>query len=245
MSPKAAPPPSSPSLAGVFDRLLADIVTGKYPPGANLPPERELARLLGASRPTLREALRRLGEWNLVEPRRGSGVVVREPRDWSLDVLPAYLKLGAAAKGPRALAELIVDLLAVRRTLFIDVLRRLGPRLHRPGALAVARAAVHRAWEVRDDVAAFVRHDFEAFRAVVEAAHFLPAVWMLNSLAGVYVEIARTLSGAAVAPPDYVETYDAVFDAFEAGRTALGCAALAAYLDRHDERLLAVLGVQS
>ena len=40
--------------------------------GARLPAERELSRMLGASPPTsLREALRRLGEWNLVEPRRG------------------------------------------------------------------------------------------------------------------------------------------------------------------------------
>src|SRR5687768_14380217 len=101
----------TPSLQPVFDTLLKDIVSGAYPQGSRLPAERDLARMLGTSRPTLREALRRLGEWGLVEPRRGSGVVVRDMRDWSLDVLPAYLRLGAPSHGPRALGEMIVDLL--------------------------------------------------------------------------------------------------------------------------------------
>src|ERR1700712_4786884 len=78
----------------VFERLLRDIVRGVHPSGTRLPAERELSRQLGASRPTLREALRRLGEWNLVEPRRGSGVVVRPYRDWSIEVIGGYLRYG-------------------------------------------------------------------------------------------------------------------------------------------------------
>ncbi len=77
------------AIDAVFETLLKNIVGGAYPSGARLPAERELARQLGASRPTLREALRRLGEWNLVEPRRGSGVVVRPYRDWSIEVIAA------------------------------------------------------------------------------------------------------------------------------------------------------------
>ena len=66
----------------VFEKLLSDIISGVYAAGVRLPPERELSRQLSTSRPTLREALRRLDEWNLVEPRRGSGIVVRPYRDW-------------------------------------------------------------------------------------------------------------------------------------------------------------------
>src|SRR5215468_7523027 len=87
----------TPSLAAVFERLVGDIVSATYPPGARLPAERDLARNLGASRPTLREALRRLGEWGLIEARRGSGVVVRGLRDWSFDVLPTYIRRGDPA----------------------------------------------------------------------------------------------------------------------------------------------------
>jgi GntR family negative regulator for fad regulon and positive regulator of fabA len=40
--------------------LVTEILNGTYPPGSKLPAERELATLLGVTRPTLREALRRL-----------------------------------------------------------------------------------------------------------------------------------------------------------------------------------------
>src|SRR5512139_3301210 len=86
--------PTTTAIDAVFEKLLCDIVSGAHPPGSRLPAERELSRQVGASRPTLREALRRLGEWNLVEPRRGSGVVVRPYRDWSIEVIGAYLRYG-------------------------------------------------------------------------------------------------------------------------------------------------------
>jgi GntR family transcriptional repressor for pyruvate dehydrogenase complex len=56
---------------------------GVYPLGSTLPPERELAGLLGVSRATLREAMAALREAGLVETRRGRGggtVVTLRPR---------------------------------------------------------------------------------------------------------------------------------------------------------------------
>src|SRR5215813_13329962 len=91
----------------VFEALLKDIVSGTHPSGTRLPAERELARQLGASRPTLREALRRLGEWNLIEPRRGSGVVVRPYRDWSIEVMAAYLRYGKPQPGQPGMVQML------------------------------------------------------------------------------------------------------------------------------------------
>src|SRR5438309_10078327 len=111
--PNPDPNPTT-AIDAVFERLLADILSGVYSAGARLPAERELARQLGASRPTLREALRRLGEWNLVEPRRGSGVVVRPYRDWSLEVFAAYMRYGKPEPGQPGLVRMLLDVLAMR-----------------------------------------------------------------------------------------------------------------------------------
>src|SRR5579884_3768504 len=105
----------------VFERLLAGIVTGRYPAACRLPAERELARTLGASRPTLREATRRLAEWRLIDVRHGSGVMVRDPSEWSFDVLPAYLRFGGTALGPQGLGRILSDLLTMRRALIVDL----------------------------------------------------------------------------------------------------------------------------
>src|SRR6187549_683367 len=104
--------PTTTAIEAVSEKLLSDIVRGTYRSGARLPAEREMARLLGASRPTLREALRRLGEWNLVEPRRGSGIVVRPQREWTIEVLPAFLRYGKPPGGSSIL-RMLLDLLAV------------------------------------------------------------------------------------------------------------------------------------
>lgn len=224
----------------VFDAILADIVRGHYPPGARLPAERELARILGASRPTLREALRRLGEWNLVEPRRGSGVVVRPMNEWSIEVLPAFLRWGRPASGQPTIARMLVDLLTLRRMLFVDVVRLVAARIQ-PGGTVSARAALERAWALRDAGAAFQREDFGVIRGVVEAAGLLPALWVLNRVSSVYLEVAETLSGQFKPPADYHEAHTKFLDALDRGDADAAVAIMSDYLERHDSKLVSSL----
>jgi DNA-binding GntR family transcriptional regulator len=56
--------------------LKKDIVAGVYPVGAQLPTEDDLCKRFAVSRYTVREALRRLREDNLVSSRQGAGTVV-------------------------------------------------------------------------------------------------------------------------------------------------------------------------
>lgn len=230
------------AIEAVFDAILAEIVRGRYPTGARLPAERELSRQLGASRPTLREALRRLGEWNLVEPRRGSGVVVRPMHEWSIEVLPAYLKWGRPGPGQPTIARMLVDMLALRRALFVDVVRLVAARVQ-PGGTAAARAALDRAWALRDQGGAFQREDFQVIRGVVEAAGLLPALWVLNRVAGVYLDVADTLSNAFRPPDDYHEAHSRFLDALDRGDGDAACAIVGDYLERHDRALTAALEV--
>jgi GntR family transcriptional repressor for pyruvate dehydrogenase complex len=60
-------------------RILEVIGSERLRPGDKLPPERELAAMLGTSRPSLREALQSLRTRGSVEIRHGSGVYVADP----------------------------------------------------------------------------------------------------------------------------------------------------------------------
>jgi GntR family transcriptional regulator, hexuronate regulon transcriptional repressor len=57
--------------------LLEELASGKYPIGARLPAERELAVTYNVSRPTVREAMIALEVQGLVEVKVGSGAYVR------------------------------------------------------------------------------------------------------------------------------------------------------------------------
>ncbi len=55
----------------VVDRLLTALALGEFVPGERLPPEREMARLLGVGRNTVHEALSRLRVSGAIDVRRG------------------------------------------------------------------------------------------------------------------------------------------------------------------------------
>jgi DNA-binding FadR family transcriptional regulator len=60
----------------IADQIAALIEKGEYSAGERLPPERDLAKQLGVSRPSVREALIALEVEGYVEVRDGSGVYV-------------------------------------------------------------------------------------------------------------------------------------------------------------------------
>ena len=65
----------------IADQIRALIVGGEYTPGDRLPPERDLAKQLGVSRPSLREALIALEMETLLDVRVGSGIYVTQPNE--------------------------------------------------------------------------------------------------------------------------------------------------------------------
>jgi DNA-binding FadR family transcriptional regulator len=60
----------------IADQIRSLIRSGEFPAGSRLPPERDLAKQLGVSRPSVREALIALEVEGLVEVRIGSGIYV-------------------------------------------------------------------------------------------------------------------------------------------------------------------------
>src|SRR5499433_4108616 len=64
------------SSEGVVKHLREMIHRGELRPGDRLPPERDLAKLLGVSRPTLRAGIRSLAAVGVLESRQGAGTFV-------------------------------------------------------------------------------------------------------------------------------------------------------------------------
>lgn len=82
----------------VILQLREMIHRGELHPGDRLPPERDLARLLGVSRPTLRAGIRSLAAVGVLQSRQGAGTfVVEADESPSLDSSP--LRLMAALHG--------------------------------------------------------------------------------------------------------------------------------------------------
>jgi GntR family transcriptional regulator, transcriptional repressor for pyruvate dehydrogenase complex len=128
-------------------KQIERLILTKLNPGDKLPAERELAELLGVSRSSIRDAMRRLQMIGLVEPRQGAGNIVR---DISSEALVSPLANVIAHK-----RQLVGELLDFRRMLepplaaraaghaspaqvaqMEDILRRQGTRV-RAGELAV------------------------------------------------------------------------------------------------------------
>ena len=84
----------------VLDRIESQIVSGALHAGERLPPERELAALLGVSRPAVREALRILEAQGAVRSQVGKGpdsgtTIDRVPRDALARLLRLHVALGS------------------------------------------------------------------------------------------------------------------------------------------------------
>ena len=63
----------------IADQIRALIAGGEFTPGGRLPPERDLAKQLGVSRPSVRESLIALEIEGLLDVRVGSGIYVAQP----------------------------------------------------------------------------------------------------------------------------------------------------------------------
>jgi GntR family transcriptional repressor for pyruvate dehydrogenase complex len=155
------------------ERIRRFIISEDIAAGARLPPERELAERLGASRPTVSQALRSLSLMGLVEIRRGSGVyVVRRPEAMVTASVSLMLDLDQ-----RSLA----DLMQLR--LWLETLGAREAAARRPELTAAEAAALTGALahlrEAAGEPATWIAADTVFHAAVVRAAgnHYLGSIY--------------------------------------------------------------------
>ena len=142
-------------------RQLERMILKKLHPGDKLPSERELSETLGVSRSSIRDAIRSLELVGLVEPRQGSGTVVRE--------ISADTLMNPLASVLRHKMELVGELL--------DFRKMLEPPL-------AARAATHASEEELSEMEEILRRQESKLRsgelAVEEDSEFHYAIAMAS-----------------------------------------------------------------
>jgi GntR family transcriptional repressor for pyruvate dehydrogenase complex len=129
--------------------------------GEKLPPERELAKLLGISLPSLREALRALSILGIAEMRPGSGTYLRSSMSgWSSDPFsllfnlsrPLHIDLFEARMG---IEGIIADLAAKKRT---------------EEDLQAMEAALQKMRTHVEDKKEYIKYEIEFHQAIIRAA---------------------------------------------------------------------------
>lgn len=142
----------------IADRIVTAIALGEFVEGQRLPGERDLAEMLGASRPTIREAFQRLDSLGLIEIRRGRlGGAYVLTFDWSTirapvrrTLLPAWAELEVLFDFRTLVEGLVASTAAERRTESdIDTIRAALEDYRKAGdsreASRAADEALHRA----------------------------------------------------------------------------------------------------
>lgn len=154
----------------VPDRLSVDlerlILEGDLQPGEKLPPERDLADLLGVSRVSIREALRELENRGLIDRRPGRGTIVLSPGE------KAGLDEGALDAGAGLRSELR-DIMELRAIVEPPIAR-----------LTAARATRRDVAQLRELVEAMEREDItkERYAELDRAFHQAIAQYAHNPL---------------------------------------------------------------
>lgn len=168
--------------------LRERILSGDFPAGSLLPPERRLSESLGINRLTLRAAISVLESERLVRPRQGEGVRVLDFRETAgLDVL-CHLSGPERVDAARSFFEL-------RRAIAAEAVALAAQRA-RPEQLAELRRLAELQRRERD-LDAFVERDLEFVRALLQAADSLAMELFTNTAERVYrahPEVAKSMA---------------------------------------------------
>ena len=224
----AASRPSRGKGASIAREVASLIVSGELVPGTLLPTEHALVRRHGASRPVIREAIRRLSSAGLVETRHGVGSLVTPPRLWKVFdpiVLNAHLD-------NRDLPAIAAELLDLRRMVEVESAGIAAARIA-PQPLADLAACLDRMGACLDDAERAARADFAFHEAIIEATgnRFFAAIVRYVREALWESRLMTSRGGGLAGRTRAFEFHRRIYRAIAEGDAATARAVMAAHLD--------------
>lgn len=216
----------------VFDQVLGEVMDGGLAVGEQLPSERQLAEVLGVSRPAVREALQRMAQAQLVEVRHGGGATVRDFRKYGgLDLLP-HLLVTDAGVDP-AVARSVVE----ARTSIAPGIAALAAQRGGP-ALAAALGEILERLAATTDAVTWQQLALEFWDVVVDGADSIVFRLMFNGLRAAYEPTLPALAPLLAAEVGQVDPYRVLATAIGAGDPATARAAAERVLAPTNDTLL-------
>ena len=201
----------------IADELRAAIVEGRFKIGERLPTEDELAQRFGVSRPSVREALKRLAAQNLVRARRG-------PTGGNFVVQPSYEELAESLSGA---ATLLVGLGALDIEEIIEARRILqGGCLEQAAGKANAEhlrgleLALERQQDPEISDEAFCAADVAFHRALVDATGNGMLRFVMYTVIEALIPVTNMVVTVARERTVIVEHHAAMIRLLEAGDAA-------------------------
>jgi GntR family transcriptional repressor for pyruvate dehydrogenase complex len=242
------------SLVDTVVKEMQKLLFDDFPLGSTLPSEAALAERFGASRLTVREALKVLAGRGLLEIRRGRRAVVTEPSsDVISSIFAAYVRRDPAA---------FLELLEVRQALEMQSVAMAARRSSRAGlaAMETALRAMEDAAQIFEDATSEPgdrSYAFEAYQAADVAFHEAIALATGNRMLSRVIEAleesmlhsfrasfeGHMLRGGSV--NDTIELHQEIFDHIRAGDARRATQVMRKQLDQADRDLRAALSAPS
>jgi GntR family transcriptional repressor for pyruvate dehydrogenase complex len=144
----------------VMQEILNSIKSGDLKPGDKLPPERELTKLFGVGRSTVREATSALVRMGCLKVIQGKGTFLKEDFQ-SIQFFTQKL-------GDLLAAENVVDLIELREILECNIARLAAKRADAEHIQQI-KEAIENMKESVDDIQVFSKYDFDFHISIAKA----------------------------------------------------------------------------
>lgn len=214
----------------IIHELKSLIDSGKITPGSKLPPERELARLLNVSRPSLREALRALSLLGIVENRHGSGTyLVSSPDRFPLEPFSILLSLNKGA---------FLDILEARKSLEGTVAALAARRRNEDDLEAMNKALGKMRLHVRN-YATYTKYELRFHKAIVEAAGNRVIRDLMEKLYRLLIDTRKRVYRYASETLSYQDcrNHEVIFEHIKSGDEQMAMEAMIDHLLLFEQRL--------
>jgi DNA-binding FadR family transcriptional regulator len=211
----------------VLDQLIAAIETRRFPPGSQLPAERDLMLQFSVGRPAIREAMQSLQQMGLIRIAHGERARVIQPTPDTIIAHISGAMVQLLANSSRGLEEL-----KEARLLFEVGLVRLATSQATRETIATLRAALAACHEARGDQPRFVAADMEFHRCIAAMSGNSLITAVSQGLTSWMTRFKRDLVSARGAERLTLEEHDRIYRAIAAGDAEAAAAAMSDHLAR-------------